>query len=697
MVADWWRRHETTLERGAAVFGLVAIAIAQPIFEVVSNTPEFLAARGTNAVTVAAAVFVICLLIPFVLFAVERAIRFVSRRTATAFHSLVLALLSAAIVMPWLRRSEVLSSPRDALVGTLVGAGVALAAARVRVVRQFLTALGFAAVSVPVLFLADPDTRQSVLPSTPVVAAPAIERTPPIVFVLFDELPLVSLLDAEGNIDAERYPNFAALAHASYWYRNTSTVASNTIHAVPAILSGRYPATANELPTAQYYPVNLFTTLVDRYDISAFFRFQNLCPPRACRGNAATAADTVGLLVSDLSLVWLHIVLPAQLTERLPPVTYDWGEFARAREARVEEVENGRAGLFAEFVASIDGRPARLHFIHSMLPHMALEYVPSGRRYHLPDYETVRLRQSRLFEKTSAAYADMLHQRHLAQVAFVDRLIGDLMTRLRAVGAYDRALVVVTADHGASYREGRSRREPEERNLSDILLVPLLVKLPGQQRGEVVDRIVETVDILPTILDVVGVRTPLRFDGRSLVDPRVPPRTSRTFIWRNRLSVETRTIADLSARRDESLGRKERRFGRGNLTALYAPPASRHLLGLTVSRSAMSAARDVQITIRNRRQFAAVDLARDPLPLYVTGVIETPRAAPLTVAVVVNGVTAAVTQSYRERDAHMFGTLIPESSLRDGNNNVTAFVVDTSPLIHPREGSSSSRARSSDR
>ena len=90
----------------------------------------------------------------------------------------------------------------------------------------------------------------------------------------------------------------------------------------------------------------------------------------------------------------------------------------------------------------------------------------------------------------------------------------------------------------------------------------------------------------------------------------------------------------------------------------------------------MHPAPDVRIAIRNRRQFEAVTLARDPLPLYVSGVLSTSRSEPLTVAVVVNGIVAAVTHSYRDRDAHMFGTLIPETSLRDGNNRVDAIVVD---------------------
>ena len=184
------------------------------------------------------------------------------------------------------------------------------------------------------------------------------------------------------------------------------------------------------------------------------------------------------------------------------------------------------------------------------------------------------------------------------------------------------------------------------------------MKLPGQRRGEVVDRIVETVDIFPTILDVVGAKASLRLDGRSLIDGRVPERSPRTFFLRDRFNRPPRAVGDLSADRAASLERKEHRFGRGDLMALYAPPGARHLLGMSVSRSAMRPAPDVQITISNPRQFEAVKRDRDPLPLYVRGVLSTSRSDPLNVAVVVNGIVAAITafvsgtRRSHVRDAH---------------------------------------------
>jgi hypothetical protein len=314
-----------------------------------------------------------------------------------------------------------------------------------------------------------------------------------------------------------------------------------------------------------------------------------------------------------------------------------------------------------------------------MLPHMQFEYVPSGRRYRAPDYQTRNVGGRPLFEAASAAYADMLAQRHLAQVGFVDRLLGTLVSRLHEVGAYDKEMVIITADHGASYREGVSRRQPQPHNLSDILHVPLVIKLPGQQHGEVVDRIVETVDILPTILDVLGTKTSLRLDGRSLIDRRTPERPTRTLIIRNRVDVASRVVEDLTADRAASLERKERRFGRGDEMALYAPAGARHLLGASLTRTAIHQARDVQITIEDPRQYAAVALGEDPLPLYVRGRVSTPRSDPVSIAVAVNGIVAAVTDSYRERGAHVFGTLVPETSLRDGANTVAGIALDRLP------------------
>ena len=62
-----------------------------------------------------------------------------------------------------------------------------------------------------------------------------------IVMVVFDELPLTSLIGTGGRIDAGRYPSFARLASTSTWYRGATAVHDSTALALPAMLDGRYP------------------------------------------------------------------------------------------------------------------------------------------------------------------------------------------------------------------------------------------------------------------------------------------------------------------------------------------------------------------------------------------------------------------------------------------------------------------------
>ena len=61
------------------------------------------------------------------------------------------------------------------------------------------------------------------------------------VLIIMDEFPLAGLLDSKGEIDAKRFPNFAALQQQSDWFRNAVTVGDSTEQAVPAILSGDFP------------------------------------------------------------------------------------------------------------------------------------------------------------------------------------------------------------------------------------------------------------------------------------------------------------------------------------------------------------------------------------------------------------------------------------------------------------------------
>ena len=241
---------------------------------------------------------------------------------------------------------------------------------------------------------------------------------------------------------------------------------------MPALASGVYPVAPNAVPTLRYYPQNLFTLLAERYKMFVFGRFLQLCPPDACHRDLEGPGDSPLELLADLGVVWLHIVAPAPLSERLPPVVGDWLGFARAaRKHSVagRRVLNSRREEFQRFLSTIDSRQARLYFMHSLLPHMPFEFVPSQtpvRGAGLPGARRKRplavpARRTRLRGCPASAPP--------APGGVRGRAGGQLVARLRQIGIYDQALVVVTADHGASYREGLPRRGLGDGNMADIL------------------------------------------------------------------------------------------------------------------------------------------------------------------------------------------------------------------------------------
>ena len=116
--------------------------------------------------------------------------------------------------------------------------------------------------------------------------------------------------------------------------------------------------------------------------------------------------------------------------------------------------------------------------------------------------------------------------RQLAQydpdVRINDREVGRLLDALDAQGLADETLVVFHADHGESL--GEQRYVGHGLLLNDATMrIPLLVRLPGRvAAGRRVDAQVRNVDILPTVLEVVGAPLPPDLPGRSLL-PLVEP------------------------------------------------------------------------------------------------------------------------------------------------------------------------------
>ena len=131
----------------------------------------------------------------------------------------------------------------------------------------------------------------------------------------------------------------------------------------------------------------------------------------------------------------------------------------------------------------------------------------------------VNIGARRITDEQKVALADLYD----AGVAETDAAVGVFLDRLREAGRYDDALIVVVADHGEAL--GEAKHFMHEKLIEETLRVPLLVKLPGNRDGGSLRReLVETVDLMPTVLSALQLAAEPVSQGRDLFG-EAPPRT----------------------------------------------------------------------------------------------------------------------------------------------------------------------------
>lgn len=148
-----------------------------------------------------------------------------------------------------------------------------------------------------------------------------------------------------------------------------------------------------------------------------------------------------------------------------------------------------------------------------------------------PAYEPVGYCTAREIEHMRARYA--------AMVTMVDAWIGHLLWALDRLNLRDETMVIITSDHGFYLANhgliGKVRLDRDDKIIGryplydDITRVPLLVRAPSARPGRRA-ALVQTPDIMPTVLDFAGVGIPERVQGRSLM-PIIRGETGAVRDW----------------------------------------------------------------------------------------------------------------------------------------------------------------------
>ena len=508
--------------------------------------------------------------------------------------------------------------------------------------KRFLLIAGpVVAVAIAIVVLVSSTGKEGAKANGAAAQAQAVPGTP-IVEVVFDELPTATLMDPTGTrIDRKRFPGFARLAAASTWYRDNTTVADFTGRAVPAIETGVNPG-YDTLPLASQQPNSIFTLLGGKYRFNVSEPVTKICPASLCPSNKGAEQAGKGLSA---------------------------GEFAQ------DLFQKPKPKDFNRFLARIVHGDRTFNFIHFELPHEPFHFLPDGRSYNFTPISDVGNYNAQRWAGGVGGTAETW-QRHYLQTGYADRLIARVIARMKRVGIWNRAMLVVTADHGISFDPRTLRRVATEDNFGGVANPPLFIRYPGQSGGATSDAMTRTVDVLPTIAQVVGIGVPYPTDGSPISADGAEDGsgTDTVAVFNANKEHISLPLAQLLAERDTVLQRSARQLGSHTGLSQLGPRAD--LLGRRVPPAHGHAAK-----LDSGLDLGHVRLAPGrKVPAFVNGTAAA-RLSGKVIAIGVNGRIAATCVAFRFHGKVRWGAIVPPSRLHRGANSVGVFLTRGKGLI----------------
>ncbi len=306
--------------------------------------------------------------------------------------------------------------------------------------------------------------------------------------------------------DSGHTPVLAGISREATVYENAWATSPWTLPSHASIFTGRYPShhlagvTRNRL--GETYP-----TAAARLRDTGYF----------------TCAAVGGLFTSSRFGVlrgFATVVEPPRGTFEL---TAD-----RITERAVECIEAHPDGNFFLFLNYFDAHAMYLapdeHREAAAVPE-ALERLPQGSRWRdvaggdLAAWVELTSR----FEEPAPEVIELLRRLYRAEIAFVDYNLGRVREALEGVGLWQRALVIITSDHGETFGE-EGWFQHSYRLVPELMEIPLVVKWPGQAESSRDSRLVSLVDLYSTVLKAAGVE-PAPGDGEplQLTSPQAEP------------------------------------------------------------------------------------------------------------------------------------------------------------------------------
>lgn len=347
-------------------------------------------------------------------------------------------------------------------------------------------------------------------PPPPVRQAHGAPQQPNVVLVVADTLRADALGFAGGSSPT---PQIDALARDGVWFRHAYAQSSWTRPSIATILSGQYSPLHKAVRKFDPLPEEVDTlaeilreagywtaAFVTNINVAPIFNFQQgfgeyyYLPPGFYFGASDSATR---LSVYKL----LRLLRERFLRSRLYYYHYYQDALVVTQQVTKWLAENPPTPFFL--------------FVHYMDPHDPYFEIPYNGRGIARVVET----------NPPAEKSSDMRRLYSANVSYLDTHFGALVEEFRRRGLYDNTLFVFTADHGEEFHEhggwwhGTTLYEEQIR-------IPLIVRLPGgREKGQERTDLVQTLDIVPTILGQAGISRSQPLPGRDLFSDAPPPET----------------------------------------------------------------------------------------------------------------------------------------------------------------------------
>ena len=134
--------------------------------------------------------------------------------------------------------------------------------------------------------------------------------------------------------------------------------------------------------------------------------------------------------------------------------------------------------------------------------------------------------RNRKNEPVPPAVAEDITRLYDAEVSGTDRVFAAFLELLKKHDLFDNSIIIFLADHGEAFWEHETWGHGHTLH-HELLAMPFIIRMPGQSEGATLDRVVQHIDVLPSLLSVLGAGLPNFLSGNSFFE--VPQEEAEAF------------------------------------------------------------------------------------------------------------------------------------------------------------------------